>query len=215
MNLLTARRFRVVAVTIVTMLLVFLLYSSNSNVQKTNNQVAKEEVLPEKFQTSNNILHSNNDDKVDEAINQEISKNEKEVTKPIVNQDDAILQDEPFDPVEELIQIRSLGPMIVFSKTHCPYSLKIKKLLLNYQITPEPQFVELDKHQHGRELQSYLKEVTGRGTVPNVLVGKSSDSRGGADDFIALDRDNELVAQLKAWGENSLDVKKLNTPSNY
>lgn len=219
--MLTARRYRVVGVAIITIVLIFVLYSSNNADINANKHVTLEKLdnkASEKFQSSNNIIDSKNNDKIDEAINQQISKNGKEGgsgSKMINQQEENSSENQDFDPVKELIQIRSLGPMIVFSKTGCPFSLRIKKLLQNYQITPEPQFVELDKHQHGRELQAYLKEATGRGTVPNVLVGKSIESRGGADDFINLDKENELVSQLKIWGQNSIDVKKLNTPSNF
>jgi glutaredoxin len=178
------------------------------------------------------IIDSNNDDKVDAAINNEISKANGQMDdllqdgnpdKNLEIPNDNLLKDEKgaepdveFDPVDELIQIRSLGPMTVFSKSTCPFSRRIKQLLKeNYQITPEPQIVELDKHKHGRELQDYLKEVTGRGTVPNVIIGSSMESKGGFDDFAELHKNGELLDALKDWGKNLIDVKKINAPSNF
>ncbi|ODV78800.1 glutaredoxin [Suhomyces tanzawaensis NRRL Y-17324] len=120
-----------------------------------------------------------------------------------------------FDPAAELKLIRSMSPITIFSKTFCPFSKKLKALLKeNYEITPAPTIVELDKHAHGVELQAYLAEITTRRTVPNVLVGASSVSRGGADDFVALHRDGELVNLLLEWGGKNLIVRKNDAPSN-
>ncbi|KAK6462610.1 thioredoxin-like protein [Scheffersomyces coipomensis] len=106
-----------------------------------------------------------------------------------------------FDPAKALLEIRSLAPMIIFSKTYCPYSKRIKSLLAdNYDISPKYYVVELDKHVNGAELQAHLAEVTGRATVPNVLVGASLESRGGADDFIKLHKDGLLAQSIQKWG---------------
>lgn len=120
-----------------------------------------------------------------------------------------------FDAKAALLEIRALKPMVIFSKSYCPYSMKLKKLIAeNYQITPEPMIVELDKHQFGSEIQQYLGEISGRKTVPNVLIGKSVESKGGCDDFVELHNKGKLLDKLKIWGDNILDVKKIGPPSN-
>ena len=73
-------------------------------------------------------------------------------------------------------------------------------LLEKYDITPAPNVVELDRYEYGAELQSYLTEKSGRRTVPNVLVGKSFESRGGCDEFEKLHKDNDLIKLLVEWG---------------
>lgn len=77
--------------------------------------------------------------------------------------------------------------------------------------------MELDKHGYGQNLQEYLEETTGRGTVPNVLVGTSLESRGGFDDIKKLHDEGKLLTLLVEWGSTDskkLDVKKIEAPSN-
>ena len=110
-----------------------------------------------------------------------------------------------FDVAKEYAAILAKGPMVIFSKSTCPYSSKLKKLLrTNFQFSPEPVIVELDKHEHGDVLQGYIKEETGRGTVPNLIVGGLS--RGGSDDIQKLFDEGTLLKELKTWGFGDLEV---------
>lgn len=86
--------------------------------------------------------------------------------------------------------------VIIFSKSYCPHSKKAKHILLEkYKIVPEPFVVELDLHTHGPQLQAVLKHMTGRRTVPNVLlVGKSI---GGGDEMEELDETDTLASKFK------------------
>ena len=59
---------------------------------------------------------------------------------------------------------------------------------------PEPFVVELDKHPHGGELQGYLGQMTGRKTVPNVMV--NGVSIGGGDDMRALEGAGTVASTL-------------------
>ncbi|EKV12693.1 Glutaredoxin, eukaryotic/virial [Penicillium digitatum] len=99
----------------------------------------------------------------------------------------------------ELNAILKRAPVIVFSKSYCPYSKKAKLILLeHYSIEPKPFVVELDKHSLGPYLQALLAQSTGRRTVPNVLV--SGKSIGGGDDIAALDQSDELASTLRQMG---------------
>ncbi|KAJ5517417.1 hypothetical protein N7527_008977 [Penicillium freii] len=99
----------------------------------------------------------------------------------------------------ELNAILKRAPIIVFSKSYCPYSKKAKLILLeHYSIEPKPFVVELDKHPLGPYLQALLAQSTGRRTVPNVLV--SGKSIGGGDDIAALDQSDELASTLRQMG---------------
>ncbi|KAL4740843.1 thioredoxin-like protein [Aspergillus similis] len=97
----------------------------------------------------------------------------------------------------ELNEILKRSPIVIFSKTYCPFSKKAKTILLEkYSIVPAPFVVELDQHPLGPQLQSLLGENTGRRTVPNVLV--NGRSIGGGDDIVALDEHDELASRLKS-----------------
>ena len=84
---------------------------------------------------------------------------------------------------------------MIFSKSYCPHSKRAKTILLEkYSILPRPYVVELDKEEHGTSIQALLAEITGRTTVPNVLV--QGHSIGGGDEIAALDRNGGLAAKI-------------------
>jgi glutaredoxin len=100
---------------------------------------------------------------------------------------------------DTLNDILKKGPIIIFSKSYCPYSKKAKHILLDlYDISPPPYVVELDLHELGHGLQSTLGLMTGRRTVPNVLI--NGKSIGGGDDIEALDDDDKLVSTVASMG---------------
>jgi glutaredoxin len=103
--------------------------------------------------------------------------------------------------------------VIIFSKSYCPHSKRAKNILLgHYDITPAPYVVELDQHPIGPALQQLLREKTGRGTVPNVLV--NGRSIGGGDDVAALDQSDELVSKLRQLGGSWLSEVVHKTPES-
>ncbi|KAF1846501.1 glutaredoxin [Cucurbitaria berberidis CBS 394.84] len=119
------------------------------------------------------------------------------------SRDQAIVKEdetpEAHEVETELNLILKKSPMIIFSKSYCPYSKKAKHILLEkYRILPEPYVVELDLHPLGEKLQALLAKSTGRRTVPNILLlGKSL---GGGDDMEELDETETLVAKIKEMG---------------
>lgn len=99
----------------------------------------------------------------------------------------------------------SSPPVIIFSKSYCPHSMRTKKLLLEaYSIQPAPKIIELDLIAHGAELQAYLLEKTGRRTVPNIVV--SGVSRGGASEMAELGE--SLLNKFDEWGQGKLKIRK-------
>lgn len=106
---------------------------------------------------------------------------------------------EDHDVEIELNAILRKSPIIIFSKSYCPFSKRAKHILLEkYSITPAPYVVELDQHPLGAKLQDTLAQMTGRRTVPNVLV--QGRSIGGGDDMQELDETNKLIETLKTLG---------------
>lgn len=94
-------------------------------------------------------------------------------------------------------------PVVVFSKTYCPYCSKAKDALATSARSvvdaPTPHVVELDRRADGAAVQAALARLTRRRTVPNVFVGGTSV--GGGDDVAALSRSGVLKQMLRAAPE--------------
>ncbi|KAJ6785984.1 hypothetical protein PWT90_06279 [Aphanocladium album] len=111
-------------------------------------------------------------------------------------------------PAEQTLhEIFKKGPVIIFSKSYCPYSKRAKGILLEkYLITPKPEVVELDEHPLGSELQDLLLGLTGRRTVPNILI--NGKSIGGADEIIELDNSDKLSDKIEELGQRKVKVSE-------
>lgn len=113
------------------------------------------------------------------------------------------------EPVEELVdELLKQSPMVIFSKSYCPYSKSAKNLLLQqYSIQPPPEVVELDIHSRGSEIQEDLAKRTGRKTVPNIIIlGKSV---GGSEEVTRMDESGSLAKALESAGKGELSAKKV------
>lgn len=119
-----------------------------------------------------------------------------------------------------LNDILKKGPIIIFSKSYCPFSKKAKvghidhfpshimrsftdnppqHILLDlYDISPPPYVVELDQHELGAGLQNKLEKTTGRRTVPNILI--NGKSIGGGDDVQELHSEDKIVEKITSMG---------------
>ncbi|KAF5674064.1 glutaredoxin [Fusarium heterosporum] len=114
---------------------------------------------------------------------------------------------EAIEARAELDSILKKSPVIIFSKTYCPFSKRAKSLLIEkYMITPEPYVVELDVHPQGQALQDQLQETTGRRTVPNIMV--NGVSLGGADDITEMDEAGKLVGKIVDLGNKRVEVQE-------
>ncbi|KAG0349032.1 hypothetical protein BG004_002560 [Podila humilis] len=60
------------------------------------------------------------------------------------------------------------NPVMIFSKSYCPYCLRVKDLFDDMQV--KYKALELDEHELGDEIQQSLKAFSGQSTVPNVYV---------------------------------------------
>ncbi|KAL2500067.1 Glutaredoxin-C2 [Abeliophyllum distichum] len=93
-------------------------------------------------------------------------------------------------------EIISTNPVIVFSKSYCPFCDSVKKLLT--EIGASFKAIELDTESDGSEIQSALAELTGQKTVPNVFI--SGKHIGGCDATTAMHKDGNLVPLLTEAG---------------
>ncbi|EIM81300.1 thioredoxin-like protein [Stereum hirsutum FP-91666 SS1] len=89
-------------------------------------------------------------------------------------------------------------PVVVFSKTYCPYSKGAKTLLAKYDLSPAPHIVELDLRDDAPLLKTLLTRLTGRGTVPNIIL--KGRSIGGFDTLNELHRDGKLKGVFEKAG---------------
>jgi hypothetical protein len=69
--------------------------------------------------------------------------------------------------------------------------------------------VELDLHPLGQQLQAYLGSLTGRKTVPNVLI--QGKSMGGGDDVQELDESGKLIDTVLRMGGKRMAITKVLT----
>ncbi|CAM9698870.1 unnamed protein product [Choristocarpus tenellus] len=97
------------------------------------------------------------------------------------------------DFVKELV---AANPIMVFSKTYCPYCKKAKNALS--KIGASFKVLELDNESNGATIQDTLLAMTGQRTVPNVFVG--GKSIGGGTETEQLQRSGELVNMARAAG---------------
>ncbi|KAE9408650.1 thioredoxin-like protein [Gymnopus androsaceus JB14] len=99
---------------------------------------------------------------------------------------------------KEREKLNEVYPLVVFSKTYCPFSRKAKQLLETYQLSPPPKIIEVDLREDAPQLKAILTRLTRRSTFPNVLLrGKSI---GGSDDVHALHSGNALRAMFEDAG---------------
>jgi len=87
------------------------------------------------------------------------------------------------------------NPVMVFSKSYCPYCVKAKKALET--VLPRDKYVvmELDQRADCAEIQDYLLELTGARSVPRVFV--AGKCIGGGDDTAAMARSGALKKMLE------------------
>ncbi|WWD09771.1 glutaredoxin [Kwoniella europaea PYCC6329] len=85
--------------------------------------------------------------------------------------------------------------VVIFSKTHCPYSKKAKSIFGEYHISPAPFIIELDQRSDMDQIQTLLQRITGRRTVPNILLDFASI--GGSDDVTLLHSEGGLQRTLE------------------
>ncbi|KAH7339797.1 thioredoxin-like protein [Rhizoctonia solani] len=92
----------------------------------------------------------------------------------------------------------TVPPVVVFSKTYCPYSKRAKNLLSSLNLKPAPYVIEVDLRSDSDTVKALLMRLTGHGTFPNVLVRRKSI--GGSDDLAQLHESGELVPLLATAG---------------
>lgn len=113
--------------------------------------------------------------------------------------------DSKYDAESALDDLLATYPIILFSWSYCPHSARAKRILEDYDIDPRPLVFELDREAHGDALKAALGELTGRKTVPNLMVGRHS--LGGGDEVAQLDADDAIATAIRKH-DRDIDVAK-------
>lgn len=100
--------------------------------------------------------------------------------------------------IEESIKTEiNQNPVVVYSKTWCPYCQQAKDLF--EELGVKPYVVELDELGAAeRQVQNTLQGLTGQSTVPNVFIG--GKHIGGCSDTMELHQNGELIPLLSEAG---------------
>lgn len=86
-------------------------------------------------------------------------------------------------------------PVVVFSKSWCPYCRKALEALALAGVE-NPHIIDVSQQPRINDVQATLQQMTGRRTVPNVFVGGTSI--GGGDETSALQQQGKLLPLLMA-----------------
>lgn len=87
-------------------------------------------------------------------------------------------------------------PVMVYSKSYCPYCGQVKGLFKKLQL--DFQAVDLDEIHEGEEVQDNLMQITGSRTVPQVFI--NGQYIGGCDEIMKLNSSGKLKDILGAAG---------------
>ncbi|XP_076972423.1 thioredoxin reductase 3 [Tamandua tetradactyla] len=92
--------------------------------------------------------------------------------------------------------------VMIFSKTYCPHSTRVKELFSSLGV--ECNILELDKIDDGAKVQEVLSEITNQKTVPNIFVNKVHV--GGCDKTLQAHQSGLLQKLLQEDAEYDFDL---------
>ena len=86
------------------------------------------------------------------------------------------------------------APIVIYSKTFCPFCKQTKEVFSNLKADPAPLIHELDTLSDGAQRQAALAEITGKKTVPNIFI--NGQHVGGNSDLCNVLQDGSLADML-------------------
>lgn len=95
-------------------------------------------------------------------------------------------------PEEEVDALVAGNPVVVFSKTYCPFCAETKSTLSSMGV--DAKIVEVNLDEHGEALHKAVKAKTGHRTVPSVWIG--GKHIGGNDSLQQLKAEGKLAKQI-------------------
>ncbi|KAF8322179.1 thioredoxin-like protein [Clavulina sp. PMI_390] len=114
----------------------------------------------------------------------------------------ALSEEASAEWVEKTRALDRSTPLVVFSKTYCQYSKKMKDLLQTLNVHPKPLIIEVDLRDDAAVIKAHLERLTGRATFPNLII--QGHSIGGWDDIDDLHRQGMFEVLLRSGG---IDVR--------
>jgi len=105
------------------------------------------------------------------------------------------------DWVKHVRELQDDSPLVIFSKSYCPFSKRAKSLIQTYALDPSPRIVEVDLREDGDLIKVILTRLTKHSTFPNIIL--RGHSIGGFDDLQALHDAGKLE---ELFEENGLSV---------
>ncbi|KAM3163723.1 Glutaredoxin domain-containing protein [Lachancea thermotolerans] len=128
-----------------------------------------------------------------------------------------------FDPAANFQEILSASPVVLFVDS-AQDSERLRALLQrDYEVSPAPAVVDLEKHSRGAQLETYIRyyrtkpaSATAVPRQPPYLFvnGNSVINSDFQSDIQDLHAQNELLAKLKTVAEGNVMFARNNAPSN-
>ncbi|VDN83926.1 unnamed protein product [Brugia pahangi] len=104
-----------------------------------------------------------------------------------------------IDPYTFVTSLTKSTPVVVFSKSYCPYCKNAKRALSTFRMRGDLyKIIELDEREDCDKIQDILLQLTGARSVPRVFIG--GKCIGGGDDTVAAQKDGRLEKLLKEAG---------------
>jgi len=110
----------------------------------------------------------------------------------------AVAPKQPEEFTHMVTKLIEENPILLFTKTYCPYSKKLKKMFDEHLTKDEYHAFDIDKMKYGKGIHEAVTELTGRHSVPNVFIG--GVNTGGDEETEALAASGELKKMLDKLG---------------
>ena len=98
---------------------------------------------------------------------------------------------------EDFVKKAIQSPVVVFSKTYCPYCTRVKDIFSEAGVK-DLYVIELDERDDCSDVQDILLRMTGARTVPRFFIGEKSV--GGSNEVAAMAKKGTLKDALKQAG---------------
>lgn len=96
----------------------------------------------------------------------------------------------------KVLQEVSANPVVIFSKTSCPFCSMAKEELQKLGVEAATFELDLGDQEYAAQLQTVLGDITGARSVPRVFIG--GKFFGGGDETVAAARTGELKRLVDA-----------------